>query len=104
MKSFFALITALVAQLSICAQSSNVLPDGIYANFLTSKGSIICVLEYEKTPMTVANFVGLAEGNFKVDDKVISTPFYNGLISSCYQGFYDSRRLPSWKWIRRSRL
>jgi len=79
MKSFFALITALVAQLSIYAQSSNVLPDGIYANFLTSKGSIICVLEYEKTPMTVANFVGLAEGNFKVDDKVISTPFYNGL-------------------------
>ena len=79
MKSFFALITALVAQLSIYAQSSNVLPDGIYANFLTSKGSIICVLEYEKTPMTVANFVGLSEGNFKVDDKVISTPFYNGL-------------------------
>jgi restriction endonuclease S subunit len=29
--------------------------------------------------MTVANFVGLSEGNFKVDDKVISTPFYNGL-------------------------
>jgi cyclophilin family peptidyl-prolyl cis-trans isomerase len=79
MKSFFALITALVAQLSIYAQSSNVLPDGIYANFLTSKGSIICVLEYEKTPMTVANFVGLSEGNFRVDDKVISTPFYNGL-------------------------
>jgi cyclophilin family peptidyl-prolyl cis-trans isomerase len=78
-ESFFALITAIVAQLSIYAQSSNVLPDGIYANFLTSKGSIICVLEYEKTPMTVANFVGLSEGNFKVDDKVISTPFYNGL-------------------------
>ena len=79
MKSIFVLITFLLAQLFIYAQSSKRLPDGIYANFLTSKGSIICVLEYEKTPMTVANFVGLSEGNFKVDDKVISTPFYNGL-------------------------
>lgn len=48
MKSFFALFTILVAQLSIYAQSSNGLTDGIYAKFLTSKGSIICVLEYEK--------------------------------------------------------
>ncbi len=79
MKSIFVLITFLLAQLSIYAQSSKRLPDGIYAKFNTSKGDIICVLEYEKTPMTVANFVGLAEGNFKVDEKVISTPFYNGL-------------------------
>ena len=68
MKSIFVLITFLLAQLFIYAQSSKRLPDGIYANFLTSKGSIICVLEYEKTPMTVANCVGLSEGNFKVDD------------------------------------
>ena len=79
MKSIIVLFAIVVAQSFSCAQNSKVLPDGIYANFLTSKGSIICVLEYEKTPMTVANFVGLSEGNFKVDDKVISTPFYNGL-------------------------
>jgi cyclophilin family peptidyl-prolyl cis-trans isomerase len=53
--------------------------DGIYAEFNTSKGKIICLLEHEKTPLTVANFVGLAEGNFSVDGVTNTKPFYNGL-------------------------
>ncbi len=54
--------------------------NGIYARFITNKGIIVCQLEYQKTPMTVGNFVGLAEGNFNVGDKSFSKPFFDGLI------------------------
>jgi peptidyl-prolyl cis-trans isomerase A (cyclophilin A) len=54
-------------------------PDGMYAKFETSKGTIICNLEFKKTPMTVANFVGLAEGVIKNTAKAEGIPYYDGL-------------------------
>lgn len=54
-------------------------PDGMYAKFETSKGTIICNLEFKKTPMTVANFVGLAEGSIKNTAKAEGVPYYDGL-------------------------
>ena len=53
--------------------------DGMYAKFDTSKGTIVCRLEFEKVPLTVCNFIGLAEGTLK-SNKPAGTPFYDGLI------------------------
>mgnify|MGYP003329577695 CR=1 FL=1 len=55
------------------------LDKGMYAVFYTDKGNIYCELEYEKTPMTVGNFVALAQGKFEKDSIKISKPYYNGL-------------------------
>ncbi len=54
--------------------------DGIFAEFDTSKGKIIVKLEYNQAPITVANFVSLAEGTNKfVSAEFKDKPFYNGL-------------------------
>ncbi len=55
--------------------------DGLYAQMSTSKGEILLKLHYNKTPLTVINFVGLAEGTMHLggSDKPSGVPFYNGL-------------------------
>ena len=50
--------------------------DGVFAIMETSKGSIVLELFYEKTPLTVTNFVGLAEGTL---DAAKGKHFYDGL-------------------------
>ncbi len=54
--------------------------EGIFAEIVTSKGSIFIELAFEKVPMTVANFVGLAEGVIENNSKEIGTPYYDGII------------------------
>ena len=50
--------------------------DGLFANISTSKGDILVELFYEQTPLTVTNFVGLAEGTL---DAAKGKKFYDGL-------------------------
>ncbi len=53
--------------------------EGIYAHFNTSKGAIVAELYFKQTPLTVANFVGLAEGAIKNDHKEEGEAYYDGL-------------------------
>lgn len=57
------------------------LKDGLYVKFNTSKGEIVCQLEFEKTPLTVTNFVGLAEGTKDLGGgaKAQGDKFYDGI-------------------------
>jgi Peptidyl-prolyl cis-trans isomerase (rotamase) - cyclophilin family len=51
--------------------------DGLFARIETSKGEILCRLHYREAPLTVMNFVGLAEGTLKSSRE--GKPFYDGL-------------------------
>ena len=53
--------------------------DGLYALFQTTEGDILLKLEMEKAPMTVANFVALAEGNHPETKIKRGEPFFDGL-------------------------
>lgn len=53
--------------------------NGIYAKFNTDKGTILVQLTYDKTPGTVGNFVGLAEGNLENSARPQGKPYYDGL-------------------------
>ena len=78
-----AVLVGLMAFADAQAQDPK-LPDGVYAVFDTTQGQIVAQLEYEKTPLTVANFVGLAEGtkHYSKDGgepKSQETPYYDGI-------------------------
>jgi cyclophilin family peptidyl-prolyl cis-trans isomerase len=81
------LIVVYIILLVLCAgiNQGSAVEDrkGIFAEIQTDKGDILVRLFYEKTPMTVANFLGLAEGTLKWKDPLTGeqklAPFYNGL-------------------------
>jgi len=80
--AFFIILTALCNSTKgdlMAAETQ--LDDGLYAKIMTSKGDITVQLEFEKTPLTVTNFVGLAEGtkNFNDSKGRTSGRYYDGL-------------------------
>lgn len=56
--------------------SPDALADGIYAEITTPRGTLLCELYYQKAPLTVANFVGLAEGSLGPSPR---KPYFDGL-------------------------
>lgn len=79
MKKIITLTLALIGFSTFCF-SQEKKNEGIFAEFNTTKGKIVTQLEYQKTPLTVANFITLAEGtNSQVTNSLKGKPYYNGL-------------------------
>lgn len=72
--------TPIYKKMNVEKQTYEGLKEGLYANLQTSKGNMLVKLEDEKSPVTVANFVGLAEGKIENKSKAKGEPFYDGTI------------------------
>ena len=73
------LFTAALTTFISCNNPNGDLENGLYAKMTTSKGELLLKLHSEETPITVASFVSLAEGNSKrVSDNYANQPYYNG--------------------------
>ncbi len=81
-KLSFLFVCAILVGLVGCKEDYPDLEDGLYAEFNTSHGSFVAELYFKETPITVANFVSLAEGkpHNMVDSTYKGKKFYDGLI------------------------
>jgi peptidylprolyl isomerase len=60
--------------------SQEVYPPGLYAELSTPKGLIVISLAFDRVPMTVANFVGLAEGTIHNQAVPDGIRYYDGTV------------------------
>lgn len=80
MKKAYLFIAVLAIFLTSCKSQYADLGDGLFADIQTNKGGIIVKLEHAQTPITVANFVTLAEGTSPfVNDEFKEKKYYDGL-------------------------
>lgn len=77
---FMASCTTIKIPNSMSKEEYKDLNDGLYAQMETNKGNMTIELFEHEAPLTVANFVGLAEGSKANDAKPLGTPFYDGII------------------------
>lgn len=79
MKKLLVLLILATTTLTSCKSKYPNLENGLYAEFVTNKGTFVTKF-YEDTPLTVANFIELAQGTHPlVDSAYKGKPFYNGL-------------------------
>ena len=80
MKKLAFLFLILSLALASCQNKYPDLEKGVYAEFVTNKGTFVVKLFNEKTPLTVSNFISLTEGtNNMVDSLYKGKRFYDGL-------------------------
>ena len=80
-KFVFSLLITVSFLFNACNDQYPELDSGLYTEITTTKGNIVIQLEMEKTPITVANFVSLSEGNnTNVNDEYKGKQYYDGLI------------------------
>lgn len=81
MKKLASLLTVIVVLFSCTSEKYNTLPEGLYAEIQTNKGAILLELYMNNTPMTVASFVSLAEGeSSRVSDSLKGENYFDGLL------------------------
>lgn len=77
-KTLLSLMVILALLSSSCQERYSDLEDGLYAEFVTNKDTMVAKLYFEDVPVTVANFVALAEGNHPlVDEKYQGKRYYD---------------------------
>jgi hypothetical protein len=72
--------TPIYKKMNVDKETYEGLNDGLYANLQTTKGNMIVKFEDKKAPVTVANFIGLAEGKIDNKAKAKGVPYYDGTI------------------------
>ena len=81
MKKTYLLVLTVALALTSCKTGKHAdLGDGLFADIQTNKGDIVVKLEHAKTPITIANYVSLAEGNSPfVSEEYKGKKYYDGL-------------------------
>lgn len=89
MKKFFLILLAIISitsctpiykKMNIDKDFYSALQDGVYAKMETSKGELIIKFFDKDAPVTVANFVGLAQGTIENKAKGKGIPYYDGIV------------------------
>lgn len=80
-KISFLLLCSVFFATTACNEEYPDLEDGMYAEFQTNHGTFLAELYFDATPMTVASFVSLAEGESTMaEEQYRDKPFFDGLV------------------------
>ncbi|MEZ4779554.1 MAG: peptidylprolyl isomerase [Flavobacteriaceae bacterium] len=79
MRTLLVILLIATTTLTSCKSKYPNLEKGLYAEFVTNKGTFVAKF-YEETPLTVANFIELSQGTHPLVDSIYKgKPFFNGL-------------------------